>query len=338
MNTKESLQAQSRNNLANALPKFFTALALLVSGVLIGAMILNSIYQRENKRQIEQAKTEISNLFNKFTSEAETRLEKIAPAMLKIEDEIATAKSAEKPSDIKTGAYRAQLYKIRITLNQIDDLLKRTAADSAKVVEKYKVSVDEIFTEEQKDKITELRQLFNNLLHNFEFLEFQITMIEQMRNQYEIAEARRENKEIIEQIKNAVQEIEKMQKNQTDLVELVKMEKLSGGKTDNQLLEVVKMQNELMQTMMITDALRHSHETATVPVFNPWLDPFYTHYDPPLVIGTGSRVIGDRLGGGLTRSTAYRIYPAPYPPAPYPYPYRHSGVIHFGSSSPRRLR
>jgi hypothetical protein len=335
MNTKESLPQSSGKILAGAIPKFFTAVALVISGILIGAMILNSIYQRENKRQIELAKAEISNLFNKFTHEAEARLEKIAPAMTKIEDELAAIKLAEKPSEIKTGPYRAQLYKIRITLNQIDDLLNRTAADSEKVVEKYKVSAEDIFTGEQKDKIAELRQLFKNLLQNFEFLEFQITMIEQMRNQFEIAEARRENKEIIEQIKNAVQEIEKMQKNQNDLIELVKLENLSGSKNDNQLLDVVKMQNELMQTMMIADTFRHSQETA-IPVYNPWLDPFYRNYEPPLVIGTGNRVIGDRLGSSSFHTTAYRIYPAPYPPAPYPYPNYCGGFIRFSGNFPRR--
>lgn len=337
MNARESLQKNNVSNLANVLPKFFTYLALLISGILIGAMILNSIYEKENKNRVQQAKSEIATLINRFIAEAESRLEKVAPTMTKIEDDLASMKLTEKPSDIRLGPYRAQLYKIRITLNQVNDLLARTAVHAEKVVDKYKAPVEEIFTSEQRDKIGQLKELFNNLLHNFEFLEFQISMIEQMRNQLEIADARRENKEIMEQIKNAVQEIEKIQKSQTQMVELIKTEKLDSSRKDSQLLEVVKMQNEFMQTMLVADAIRRPHETATIPVFNPWLDPFYRNYEPPLVIGTGNRVIGDRLGGSSFRQTAYRIYPAPYPPAPYPYPYQ-SGYVRISGSYPRMRR
>lgn len=333
MNAKEPARQIGSANVASALPKFISGIALLISGILIGAMILNAIYERENKRQVQQAKAEVANLFGRFTADVESRIEKLAPAMSKIEDEIAALKIAEKPSEIKTGPYRAQLYKIRITLNQINDLLNRTSADAQKIVDKYGVSVDEIFTGEQRNKISELRQLFNNLLQNFEFLEFQITLVEQMRNQFEIAEARRENREIIDQIKNAVQEIEKMQKNQNELVQMIR---LDGGKKDDQLLEIVKMQNEFMQTVLLAEAVRHSGETATIPVYNPWLDPFYQRYEPPLVIGTGSKVIGDRLGGSSMSRTAYRIYPAPYPAAPYPYPY--SGFTRVSGSFPRMRR
>lgn len=310
----------------------FIAATCLITGLVVGAIILHQLYKHSERERVETARKEIARLFEKFSQEAELKLDRIQPQISKLESDLSKYNYVEKSEDIKLGPYRAQLKKIRILLNEVDGILAQAAKDAERLIEKQKVAVSDIFDEEQRDKISKLKKLYSELSQNLQFLEIQIEMTEQFRNQLQLAEAKQENRELINQIKNVVKEIESIQNGQNNLIELVKMEKLESSNRNNDILTLAKMQTEMAQTMMLANAIQQN--TMQMAISSPQyaVDPFYQTYNPPLVIGTSYKVVGERMGPSSGTPLAYRIYPAPYPTHPYNMIHRagHYTIYHIG--------
>ncbi|MGB9602711.1 MAG: hypothetical protein ACPMAG_07970 [Limisphaerales bacterium] len=304
------------SNCINPTTKYTLIAAIcLIAGLVAGVSIIHQIYKHNEKKRIEIAREEVAKLFDIFSQKIEAKLQKIQPQITKLESDLSAYQYIEKPSDIKLGPYRAQLRKIKITLNDIENILDQAANDAGRLIDKHKVSVQDIFDESQKDKLSQLKKLYSELSQNLQFFEVQIEMTEQFKNQLEMAEARQQNRELIEQIKNVVKEIESIQKGQNEIIELVKSESHGTSKRDNEnILAFAKMQNELAQTMILATAIQS--QAANQPaVYSPpcVVDPYYANYNPPLVIGTHYKTVGERMGPSYGTPSAYRIYPVPYP-------------------------
>jgi hypothetical protein len=157
----------------------------------------------------------------------------------------------------------------------------------------------------------------------------QIEMIEQLRNQIEVAQSKQQNQMLIEEIRNVVKEIDNLQRNQNELIMQVKSVKPETEKRDNsEILAFAKMQTDMAQTMILANAIQNANNYTAPYYYNS----FYQNYEPPLVIGTGYKVVGERMGSSYGPTPAYRIYPVAYP-SPYVPCYSAWGVNHYGPYS-----
>lgn len=308
------------------LKPYLVSIICLIVGVLSGALIIHSIYKASENKRIAETRVEIARLFDKFVGEAEYSLEKIQPQIASLETDISNFQYIQKPEDIKSGPYRARLTKIGAILNEVNDVLDRTARDTERLVEKQKVVLPDVFTTEQLDRISKLKKLYANLSQNLQFLEMQIEMVEQLRNQLEVVETKQQNQMLIEEIRNVVKEIDNLQRNQNELAVQVKLNKPETEKRDNsEILAFAKMQTDMAQTMVLANAIQNANNYPGPYYY----DSYYQNYEPPLVIGTGYKVVGDRMGSSYGPSPAYRIYPAAYPSPYVPY-YSDWGANRYG--------
>ncbi len=278
----------------------------LIVGVLSGALIIHSIYKASENKRVAKTRVEIARLFEKFIGDAEYSLGKVLPQITSLESDISNFQYIQKPEDIKSGPYRARLAKIGTILNEVNDVLDRTARDTERLVEKQKVVLPDVFTIEQLDRISKLKKLYSDLSQNLQFLEMQIEMVEQLRNQLEVVETKQQNQMLIEEIRNVVKEIDNLQRNQNELIMQVKSNKPETEKRDNsEILAFAKMQTDMAQTMVLANAIQSVNYCPS---------PYYPNYEPPLVIGTDYRAVGERRRGFFGPYPGYRIYPVSYYP------------------------
>ncbi len=312
-----------------SLKPHLVSIVCLIVGVLSGALIIHSIYKASENRRITETRVEIAKLFEKFVSEAEYSLEKVQPQITSLESDISNFQYVQKPEDIKSGPYRARLAKIGSILNEVNEVLDRTAKDTERLVDKQKVVLPDVFTTEQLDRISKLKKLYSSLSQNLQFLEMQIEMIEQLRNQIEVAQSKQQNQMLIEEIRNVVKEIDNLQRNQNELIMQVKSNKPETENRDNnEILAFAKMQTDMAQTMILANAIQNANNYPAPYYYNS----YYQNYEPPLVIGTGYKVVGERMGSSYGPTPAYRIYPVAYP-SPYIPCYSDWGVNHYGPYS-----